>query len=170
MTIKEKYGPFGPNRTQSDGLQEQYSNAAGLDCSGDQVLTRQEFAEESNINNILTKHGINPLTMREMTYGQEIDDRIDLQTALYAIEQARTIMPHVPEELRSKYDDWKKVLNAVESGEYAYDLDQLEQTKKRTAETAERQALDAKELADRRQRDRAGLATEQRPDPNAPVT
>lgn len=162
--------PFRPIRFQGDGKQQQYSDEAGLSFEGTEVLTRQEFAEESNINNILTKHGINPLTMKEMTWGQEIDERIDLQTALYAIEQARTIMPHVPQELRAKYDNWQKVLNAVESGEYAYDLDQLDQKKKRTKEVEERQALDQRELAERRQRDRQGLATERLETQDSPVT
>jgi hypothetical protein len=116
---------FGPDRFQGDGRQEEFSALAVTDC-GDEMVTRQEDFADTQIVNILGKYGINT-PLRQMVYGKEIDESIDLQTALFAIGQARNIRP--PEELEKKYFNWQTILNAVETGEYQYDLDQLAKSK-----------------------------------------
>lgn len=140
-------------RHQNDGLQDEASAAASIDFTGTDSLVRAEFKEESDINNILTRYGVNPQNLRQMTYGAEVDERLDLQTALFAIEQAKSITGYVPDELRSKYNDWRAILNGAESGEYQYDLDQLEKRKAEEKLRKETEEKDAAELAERRQRD-----------------
>lgn len=124
---------FPMPRHQADGKQEEYSDLAGTTNTAG-LKVRREYAAEADLNKVLPRFGINPLTLREMKYGAEINDRLDLQQALYAVNQAKQIQ--VPEELRSKYTTWQKVLNAAETGEYQYDLQQLEDRKKEAEERA----------------------------------
>lgn len=111
-------------RTQYDTLQDEYSILTGVDLSGTEQLTRQEMRDEADINNILNRYGVTA-PQRELRYGEEIDYTLDLQTALGALDAAERANFNVPEELRQKYPSWRDLLNAVESGQYQHDLEQL---------------------------------------------
>lgn len=125
--------PLRPIRTQLDDRQREHALAAAIDFTGTDSLVRPEFADDADINKLLRRYGIDQ-QLRPVIYGKEQDDSIDLQMAFAAIKAAEEIQ--VPEELRAKYNHWSKVLNAAESGEYQYDLEQLADQKKRNAEAA----------------------------------
>lgn len=102
-------------RTQVDELQDQYSDEAGLDCSGDKDMARQEFKEEADVNTILLRFGLGASHGLPKTFG-ETDYDLDLQNALHAIRDAKAAHSRLPEELKADYPTWQSFLNAVESG------------------------------------------------------
>jgi len=112
-------------RTQVDGKQDAYSDAAGIDFSDTELMTRQEFKDEADLNILLSRFGVNTMVRTDGRYGSEVDYNLDLAQALAAIESARRANLAVPDELREKYTDWRSVLNAAESGEYQADLQNL---------------------------------------------
>lgn len=126
-------------RTQNDGEQRAYSLLARID-TGPDTPTRQEFAEEADINNILMKYGAAP--QRPFEGDKEIDYNLDLQQAYEALEQVSKTNFNVPAELRQKYPTWRHVLTAVETGQYEYDLKALDTHRKRT-EAAKKAAENA---------------------------
>lgn len=139
-------------RTQDDNQQDFYSDLSGLD-TGEETLTRQEFKDETDINIMLSRFGVNQ-QQRVMEYGKEIDYNLDLQQALAAVDTARRANLNVPEELRSKYPTWREVLNGAENGQYQADLQDLADRKHRaTLDEAERLEFDKEKTAlQRRQR------------------
>lgn len=128
-------------RSQTDGMGDFWSDATGIDFTNTEVLTRQEYKDEADLNILLARFGVNT-PMRQMEWGAEIDDRIDLQTAMAAIEEAKKIQ--VPDELRTRFPNWQAVLNGAETGAYQAALVDLEQTKKRTEETRAKEEADKK--------------------------
>lgn len=137
--------PYPMQRSQTDGMGDFWSEATGISFQGTPVLTRQEYAEEADVNILLNRFGVNT-PLREMQWGAEIDDRLDLQQALYAIDQAKQIK--VPDELRAQFPTWQHVLNGAESGAYQHALAEHERVKKATAEAAEREEADKKSYED----------------------
>lgn len=134
-------------RTQDDNLQDQYSQLTGLDFTGTETLTRQEFKDEADLNILLSRYGV--AQMRPVQYGKEVDYTVDLQTAISALEAANAATFDVPEELRDKYPTWRHVLNGAESGEYHQDLLNLAEKKKADAtakEAAEREQQRAEQI------------------------
>lgn len=129
--------PLRPIRTHLDDRQEEFSQLAAIDFTGTNSLVRPEFADEADINKLLRRYGVDQ-QLRPITYGKEYDESIDLQMAFAAIKAAEDI--NVPEELRPKYNHWSKVLEAAESGEYQYDLQQLHEQRKRNEAAAAAQA------------------------------
>ncbi|QCQ85140.1 internal scaffolding protein [Blackfly microvirus SF02] len=110
-------------RSQADDLGDAYSNITALTFQGEESLTRQEFAEETDINYILRRHGASE--QRIANYGGEVDYNLDLQQALSARDAATRANIQVPEEIRHKYPDWVSVLRGADNGEYQRDLQQL---------------------------------------------
>lgn len=132
-------------RTQKDGAQKEYSDAAGID-TGTDGGARQEFKDEADINILLSRFGINTQVRTDGKYGAEIDYNLDLQQAYAAIESARRATSAVPEELREKYPTWREMLNATETGEYQHDLQNLADWKaKELAEAEEKAKLSTSE-------------------------
>lgn len=130
-------------RSQADNKGDAISAATALE-PGEDVHTRQEFKDETDINNIMKRFGqTGMIATRQMEWGKEIDESIDLQQAIGAINQARAATFNVPPELKTKYPNWQTLLNAAESGEYAADLQELDHRKK-ASETARKEAEDAK--------------------------
>lgn len=114
-------------RSQADDLQDEISDATGLD-TGTETLTRQEFKDEADLNILLSRFGANAMS-RQPEWGGETDFTLDLQGALAAIAQAKEADLQVPPELREKYPTWRDVLNGAETGEYQTDLKMLAQVK-----------------------------------------
>ena len=106
------------------------SDANGLD-TGTETTTRQEFAQEADINYILDRFGVNQ-QQRPVTYG-EVDYTVDLQQTLHAAEQLKRAHLNVPDELRDKYPTWESVLAAAETGEYQNDLDTVKLAREQAA-------------------------------------
>lgn len=115
-------------RSQADDLGDSVSLETGVSFTGETIITRQEFKEEADINILLHRFGVDQPT-RNPTWGATIDNSIDLQSALTAVNAAKNANFNVPEELRSTYPDWKAVLSATESGEYGNALKTLKDKK-----------------------------------------
>lgn len=123
-------------RTQVDGLNEEYSLETALDCSTKPDLARQEFKEETDVNKVLARYGIDGIR-REPQYSS-VDYDMDLQQALESIREAERGIARLPTELRSKYDTWERLLDGAYNGQLKTDL----ATYKATHAAAEQAALD----------------------------
>lgn len=106
------------NRTQADGKNELYSELTGLDFDPSLDKARQEFKQESDVNIILARFGVNA-PQKQATFG-EVDYNIDLQTAFAAIADAKRAHRELPEEIRRDYPTWQSLLNGIESGEIRF--------------------------------------------------
>lgn len=119
------------NRAQNDTLSDQVSIETGLD-TGTDTPVRVEYGPETDINTLLRRFNIDQQG-RPFQF-QEVDYNMDLQSAHLAVEAAQSATQTVPPELRHKYPTWAHVLNGAENGEYARDLQALDD--KKTAEKA----------------------------------
>lgn len=114
-------------RSQADNLGDSMSLATGLD-TGTESLVRTEFAEEADIEYMLTRFGVNQ-QLRPVTYGQEVDYSLNLADAIELLNRVEPIKDAVPPELRAKYPNWRILVNAVNTGEYEHDLATLQKLK-----------------------------------------
>jgi hypothetical protein len=140
-------------RTQDDELQEEYSIMSGIDFTGVEEITRQEFKDDADLNILLARFGVNT-PVRQMKYGEDIDYTMDLQQALSAVEAARRTEHTIPNELRHKYTNWRDILNAAETGEYQHDLANLAERKHKLAEK-EAEAAEADKKTEKTKSDEA---------------
>jgi hypothetical protein len=143
-------------RDQADEHGDEISEATATPPDTDGI-TRQEFKDEADINVLLAKFGVDNMT-RLPEYGKTIDYNLDLQQALTAIQEAKNANMQVPPELRSKYPDWRAVLNAAETGQYQADLRNLTELKKREADNAKQEQLNQKEFNSWKERRAAAQA------------
>lgn len=75
-----------------------------LDCSSDEVMTQQHFAHEVDINTICERFGLSPATAPAAAgvYG-DFSGITDFESALAAVERARSGFAALPAEVREKY-------------------------------------------------------------------
>lgn len=104
-------------RTQPDGQQDVYSADATIDCSDLPDTTRQEFAQEADINLMLSKFGVMHGQARVPQY-TETDYSLDLQTALSTIADAKRAHSTLPDDVKKRYPTWIEFHAAVENGDY----------------------------------------------------
>lgn len=119
-------------RTQADDVQELLSQLSGLDCSqplenGEPNLdrARQEDAKDADINEILTRFGVDTFQQKTPIF-TESDFDLDLQTALGAIASAKEVHKGMPPEIKKIYPTWRSMLNAANTGDLEKDLRKLE--------------------------------------------
>lgn len=79
-------------------------------------MTRQEFAEESDVNNILRKFAGGGYPLRPVNYGVQ-DFTLDLDGAYAAARVSVEAWDRLPVELRSRFSGWPELLAAMEKGE-----------------------------------------------------
>lgn len=102
-----------PTKDQSDiGLDNQTLDAS--DSEDNKDMARQEFAQEADINYMLSRFGVTPVRGAP-TYG-EWDDSIDLQIALESVREARDGYRTLPPELKQKFNSMEELLKAVDNG------------------------------------------------------
>lgn len=102
-----------PTRDATDiGGVEILVNASNSDTNKD--VTRQEFAQEADINYMLSRFGVTA-PRGSPTYG-EWDDTIELQTALNSVREAEDGYYQLPKELREKFPSMEDFLTAVDNG------------------------------------------------------
>lgn len=138
-------------RNQHDDLGDVMSEATATTPEGES-LTRQEFKEDTDINTILARFGVNTQVRNDMVF-TETDYTVDLQAAHDLMQNAKQVNTGVPPELRDKYPNWLALMSGIERGEYQNDLREL--AEKRGA-AARRQDLEkrAQDLRDRRDAER----------------
>lgn len=121
-------------RTQKDDLQEYYSELSGLDCSESVDVARQEFKDEADVNKLLARFGV-AAPQRQPTFG-EVDFDLDLQQAMFAVQEAKQAHAAMPANLRERYPTWQSLLNGLESGEFVIDLNEERRTNPRAPDPA----------------------------------
>lgn len=94
------------------GLDEPTLDASNSPANKD--TARQEFKQEADINYMLSRFGITS-PRGAPTYG-EVDETIDLQTAIESVREARDGYQRLDKELRDKFPSMEAMLNAVENG------------------------------------------------------
>lgn len=123
-------------RTQIDGLNEMYSYETALDCSDKPDLARQEFKDETDVNKVLARYGIDGM-QRPVEY-QQVDYDADLQQMLASIQEAERAISKLPAEIYSKYPTWEQILDGAFNGTFKADI-----TAYYADKAAEKAALDA---------------------------
>lgn len=115
-------------RTQADDRQEAYSAAGALDCSKDRDMARQEFKDEADINKLLARFGVGGAPPPQQLKGTftETDFGLDLQNALAAVDNAKSVWSRLPQNLKTKYPSWRRMLNAATTGDLGADLKKLQ--------------------------------------------
>lgn len=101
-------GVDNPTIDASDGADIPDSDEPNKDYA------RQEYKNESDINYMLSKFGVTQ-PRGTPTYG-EVDESIDLQTAITAVREAREGYAKLPDDLRAKFTSMEGLLTAVENG------------------------------------------------------
>lgn len=104
-------------RKQSDTEQDGYSLLTGLDCSDLPDMTRQEFKDEADINNLMTRYGVTGAPQRPTVFG-EVDYDQDLQQAKQALHDAQRAWEHLPQNIKEKYRGWRSLFTAIENGTF----------------------------------------------------
>lgn len=101
-------------RTQTDGLDEQYSIGTGIDCTNLPDMTRQEFKDESDMNKVLARYGVDA-QQRPIEFGT-IDFDLDLQQGLHVIRDVEVALGRMPKSIRDKYSDLNELARAFADG------------------------------------------------------
>lgn len=87
---------------------------------GGDSLTRQEYKDEADINNIVRRFGVDSFA-RQPIFGQVDFDR-GLQEAFADIATANELFRTLPPELRDKYPTRGKLIEGMDNGNFATDL------------------------------------------------
>lgn len=102
-------------RTQYNYDMAEASKESGLACL-DPSMAQQQFCEESNINFIVDRYGLNgelPADVRVPQYG-DFTGVGDYQSALNAVREADASFMELPAKVRSRFDnDPQKLLEFV---------------------------------------------------------
>lgn len=106
------------NQTQTDSPEERdrRSLATGIEFDPDGGITRQEFAQEADINWLVQRYGGVPDTGRPVRFG-EFDFDMDLTASFEALAVARDQYQSLPEELRRAYPSVEALVSALDRGE-----------------------------------------------------
>lgn len=102
-------------RKQHDGLQQAYSLATALKCTGPDK-TRQEFKAETDLATILSKYGVG-IPTRPVHYGTETNYDVDLHTAFQLVNAAEKQFNHVDPEVRKQFPTIFQLAHGMRSGE-----------------------------------------------------
>lgn len=102
-------------RTQIDDLGDTMTRLTALDCTAMLDTTRQEYKDEADINKLLYRFGVNN-QVRQGTYGEVVDFDMNLQSALAAVDDAKTAWANLSPELRKHYPTWQQLLVAIDTG------------------------------------------------------
>lgn len=91
----------------------------GIDCSNDEVITKQYYKDECDINNILKNYNatgqINHLNTSPGDY-LDLPDALDLQSALGLVAEAQSAFDDLPSTVREAFrNDPVEFLHALHS-------------------------------------------------------
>lgn len=101
-------------RSRTDRERQELEKAAvqeAIDASED--TARQEFRDETTVDVILRRHGLNP---QRMPSG-EVDFTLNLQQAMFAVEESKRAFRRLPEAVRLKYPTPQALMEAFRAGE-----------------------------------------------------
>lgn len=105
-------------QTQIDTPEERdrRSFASGIVCDLDADATRQEYAEQADINWIVNRFGGNLVTGLKPQFGHN-DFDTDLMGALETLAAARDQYDALPEKLRQAYPSISSLVEALDRGD-----------------------------------------------------
>lgn len=129
-------------RTQSDNRGDEYSLLARTSFKGAKDMARQEQKDDTDINIMLRKFGVNVPQKSGAHYG-EWDESLDLQTAYAVVDEAVRGYRSLPLELRNRYASMQAFLNAYYSGELAWYLEEEKKSALEREKTAAQAAAPA---------------------------
>lgn len=152
-TAEHPAGTAAPNafqltrgQNESHEEREAYGQATAVAPVGES-LTRQEFKEDTDINILLARFGVNTQVRNDMQW-TEIDYTTDLQKAYAALDAAKRADTGVPPELRDKYPNYLALMSGIERGEYQKDLADLanQRGEQKKREELQKRTTDIREL------------------------
>ncbi|WNK12788.1 MAG: internal scaffolding protein [Microvirus sp.] len=94
-------------RTPHNYDTDKVSEETGLTCTEEESLVQQQFAEETNINEIVRRFGIThelPHNPRMPSYG-DFTGVTDFQSALHAVQQAENDFAQLPAAVRARFQN-----------------------------------------------------------------
>lgn len=107
-------------------VEREFTNSFTLDCSNLPSLTRQEFAEECDINHLMAKYEKTGLLPSHMNKAEprylDVSDVPDLRTALDLLDQSTAAFMALPATVRREFDN-----DPVKFVEFAQDPENIEQ-------------------------------------------
>ncbi len=104
---------------------DQITQEGGLVCPPDDTFTRQEFRDETNINNIVGRfYPFAPPMARVPQFGEQ-DMSLDLHSAVLSIQAAREAYAEVPEKLRAAFPTYAEFVSAVADGRLTLTSDEV---------------------------------------------
>lgn len=117
------------NQTQIDPPEERdrRSLESGISCDLDADPTRQEFAQEADINHLVQRYGGVPDTGRPVRFG-EYDFDMDLTASFEALAVARDQYQSLPENLRRAYPSVESLVEALDRGEITLGIQEDQKT------------------------------------------
>lgn len=121
----------GPVRRQTDDEDfAEWSRMTAVTFPVDEDRTRQEFANEADINVMMRKFGVNAFASRGVPkWGHEVDYDVDLQQALNGIEEARRIHERIQgklePELQDRFPTWESLYTGLVDGSFKAALDEV---------------------------------------------
>lgn len=102
-------------RQQLDSHDE-ITRLTGLVCPPEDNRTRQEFKDEADINNIVSRfYPFAPPSARVPQFGEQ-DMSLDLHSAMLAVQDAKEAYQTLPESLRASYPTYADFVSAVADG------------------------------------------------------
>lgn len=106
------------HRSQSDSPDEfdGYSLEARTDISDSESLTRQEYADDADLNKLLARYGALPPS-RPLRFG-EVNDELGLLEAYNALETAQEAYARAEPEVREKFPSWQSLASALASNQF----------------------------------------------------
>lgn len=91
-----------------DGAQAEISDANGLDCSVEPSLTKQSFADECDINNIMRRYERDGVIDHVKQYGgsyADVTEGFDYHRAMNVVAYAQEMFMSLPASIRSKFSN-----------------------------------------------------------------
>ena len=108
-------------RTQFDGLNDEMSAKTATFNDGS-FPARQEFKDEADINVLLRRYGVVPVSAAD--YG-EFDDTLTLQDAYERVKLAEQAFSALDVKFRQRYKSWQELYSAIEEGRFVAQVDGL---------------------------------------------
>lgn len=106
-------------RTQNDGLSDKLSIDTAISFPPEENQTRAEFAQDADINNLLSRYGAEALLPANTRgiYGGHVNFDDDLTTAFEAIERAKDAHAALPADVKKLYPTWEALAREIARGD-----------------------------------------------------
>jgi len=104
---------------------------AGLACPPEEDKARQDLFPQTDVNRVVNVYGEN---FHAMSRPVGVDYRLDLQTAIAAVQQSVDEWQRLPEPIRREFVSWDRLVDAAHDGSLESFLEKLRPASKKAAE------------------------------------